>query len=88
MPTPIPYDKINQLEDGQIVKYRVGYYSNGHYEPIWSQWHTGPLMVYRHNGKILSLAPKNHLVAEFRPEEFGFGSFCCEDQYLEIDGIS
>lgn len=83
---------VNDLSDGQTVRYRVGRYAHGMSHPKWEPWTTGPLYIQRDDkGRVCVLAIRDRLDwAEYDPrrDEPDQGTFVTEGYYLEIAELS
>lgn len=83
--------KISDLENQQVVKYRLGKHTNG-ISPDWQQWKQGPMYVQRHpiTNKVLIVTPQDECCAEFSPEDFcsDWKQFSCEEYLMEIEGVT
>jgi len=87
---------INDLQNNQIVTYRLG--RAGRSKVEWEDWQTGPIYVRRREipykkhpaGELLTLVP----IIEDAWAEYGLGdymggnTFLCEDYYMEIKDLN
>jgi hypothetical protein len=82
--------KIQDLQNGQIVRYRMGRYQDDLPAPDWGAWRNGPLYVQRFKGVAVTLTPRNDNWADYDPRRdkpsYG-GTLECEGYYLQIEGL-
>jgi len=78
--------RMNDLQDGQIVKARWG--RAGREAPEFGPWQDISLSVHKRCGRTVILTIRGVEWAEYVPDDFDGGVFVCEDYYLEIKGLS
>lgn len=85
---------LNELQNGQVVTYRLGFHGRNQVE--WQNWQTGPIYVARRQfdykgkgkGDLLTLTPENQGWAEYRQTDYhGKGFFDCEEFCMEIKNL-
>ena len=80
--------KISELQDGQVVRSRVG--KHGDHAPDWQEWGDHTLYVQRtKTGEICTITLRDINWAEFDPRtgDFYDGLFSAEEYLLEIEGL-
>lgn len=81
--------KISELQNGQVVRARIG--MAGRHEVEWQEWKNLPLYIQKNKkGEVVIVAlepPMNW--AEYNPkyDYVGNGLFTAEDYYMEIEGL-
>ncbi len=80
--------KLNDLQNGQIVRCRTG--RAGRHAVQWGDWRQAELYVQRHpkTGNVLIVTPKDEVWAEAGPNDLcEDGILLVEDYYLQIEGL-
>lgn len=80
--------KIEDLNNGDILRARFARYRDGTNGPEWSFWQRTKFYIQRHHGKITIIAPQKTGWAEYQPRDFDNGVFECEGFYMEIEGLT
>ena len=79
--------KIAELVNGQVVRSRVGRYSDWNSEPIWQPWGDFVLFVQKNKKNEITIISIGADDCEYSPSDFDHGVFECEGYYLEIEGL-
>jgi hypothetical protein len=84
--------KLNDLQDGQVVRARWG--RAGTEAPAWGIWQNVELFVQRYQDRVAIIGLKNVAWAEYgtrdlcRPDVSSTNAhFLVEDYFLEVEGL-
>ncbi len=85
--------KIADLQNGQVVRARMGMAGRDHVE--WQEWGDYVLYVQRFKGRIVIVSLKDTGWAEYSPPMdyqppngyHPYGVFTAEEWYMEIEGL-